>query len=279
MRDAGRRRFRCTVVVAGLLVPLAGLAQDGEAQPLWEVGAMSLLMSQQAYPGSGQQLERGLLLPYVVYRGDLLRVDRDNVGLRKILSPDVRLDLGFAAAFGAGSDEIDARRGMPDLGTLVEFGPRIQWTLARDANHGRWRADFPLRGVFDATNHFIDKGMALEPELVYQRSARAGWSYGGGLGLLLGDQRLADTLYGVAPAYATPNRSAYTAQAGLIATRLSLYAGKAFTPHLRITAFTRVDSVAGAANQSSPLVQKTTGASVGLFITYTMAQSQTLVKD
>jgi outer membrane scaffolding protein for murein synthesis (MipA/OmpV family) len=267
------------VVVAGLLAPLAGLAQDGEAQPLWEVGAMSLLMSQQVYPGSGQQLERGLLLPYVVYRGDLLRVDRDNVGLRKILSPDVRLDLGFAAAFGAGSDEIDARRGMPDLGTLVEFGPRMQWTLARDANHGRWRADFPLRGVFDATNHFTDKGMALEPELVYQRSARAGWSYGGGLGLLLGDQRLADTLYGVAPAYATPNRSAYTAQAGLIASRLSLYAGKAFTPHLRITAFTRVDSVAGAANQSSPLVQKTTGASVGLFITYTVAQSQTLVRD
>lgn len=266
--------------VMGLLaVPSAVAAQEAGGPPLWEVGVFAMGVSQQAYPGAGQQLNRALLLPYAIYRGEIFRMDRNGMGVRKVLSPTVELDLGFAAAFGSRSNEIEARSGMPELGTLVEFGPRIQWKLGQAPGNGQLRADFALRGVFDLADHMNDKGITFEPKLVYERSSTTGWRYSVSAGLMFADQRLADTLYGVAPAYATPTRSVYAAQGGLLASRLALYVSRAMTPNLRLSAFTRVDAVAGGANQASPLVEKNTGATTGLLLTYTLAQSKTLVRD
>ena len=39
---------------------------------------------------------------------------------------------------------------MPDLGTLVEFGPRVKWNLGSGPGNGRWRAELAVRGVFDS---------------------------------------------------------------------------------------------------------------------------------
>ncbi len=261
------------------LVPVAASAQEAPALPLWELGAFGMTVSQQAYPGAGQQLQRNLLLPYVVYRGDLLRVGRGGVELRKMLAPNVEVDLGFAAAFGGSSDEIEARRGMPDLGTLLEAGPRIRWTLHEGADHSQLRAVLAWRSVLDANDQLRDKGTVLEPQLIYTQDAPGPWQYSVSGALLFGDERLADTLYGVAPRYATATRSSYTARAGLIATRLAFYLSRRLTPDLRISTGARIDSVAGAANQDSPLVQKTAGATVGVWLTYTFAKSDTLVRE
>jgi hypothetical protein len=37
---------------------------------------------------------------------------------------DFELDIGFSGSLGSGANDTQARRGMPELGTLVEFGPR-----------------------------------------------------------------------------------------------------------------------------------------------------------
>ncbi|MBI2748207.1 MAG: MipA/OmpV family protein [Burkholderiales bacterium] len=281
MSSTGLRFALRRGIVAGacLAAGSAAWSQDSTPLPLWEVGLFALGASQQAYPGAAQQLDRGLLLPYLIYRGEVLRVDRGGIGLRKVVSPSVELDIGFSGAFGTRSGEIDARQGMLELGTLVEFGPRIQWMLVDNLGGGRLRADFALRGVFDLNDHLSSRGLALEPELVFARNPSTGWRYSAGVGVVVGDNRLNDTLYGVDPVYATPTRAAYTASAGLIASRLSLYVSRALSRDLRLSAYTRIDSVAGAANQASPLVQKNAGASVGVWLTYTLARSSTLVRD
>lgn len=277
-----------------LATPLASLAQvsapDAEPDagtaaapsaplPLWEIGAVGVGVSQQAYPGATQRVGRGLVLPYLIYRGKYFRADRESVGVRAINTPTVELDIGFAAAFGASSDDIEARRGMPDLGTLVEFGPRLQWHFGRAPGNGRLRAEFALRGVFDLDDRLSQKGVAFEPRLVYERRGSGGWRYGTSAGAVFGNQRLADTFYGVAPAFATATRPAYTAESGLIAWRLGANMSRELTPNLRAFAFARLDSVAGAANRASPLVQRTTGTSVGVGLSYTFARSATLVSD
>lgn len=271
--------YRTAVALTCLSFGSTTWSQEAGSLPLWEVGLFALGASQQAYPGAAQQLDRGVLLPYLVYRGDILRVDRGGIGLRKVISPSVEFDIGFSGAFGTRSGEIDARQGMPELGTLVEFGPRVRWLVDERLGGGRLRADLALRGVFDLNDRLSSRGLALEPELVFSRNSSTGWRYGAGVGLVVGDSRLNDTLYGVAPAYATPTRAAYTASPGLIASRLSLHMSRALSPALRLSAYTRLDSVAGAANQASPLVQKNAGASVGIWLTYTLAQSATLVRD
>ena len=247
--------------------------QEGTAQPLWEIGAVGLVSSQQAYPGAAERVSRGLALPYLIYRGKFLRADRGSAGLRAIKTEDMELDVGFAGSFGSRSSEVQAREGMPDLGTLVQFGPRLKWKLGSGPGKGRWRLDLPLRGVFDLDSGLGYRGAAFEPELVFERQAEGGWSYNTSVSAIWGNQRLADTFYGVAPAYATAERAAYQASSGRIAWRLSASASHKLTPQLRVIGFARVDSVAGAANEASPLVQQTTGSTVGLVLTYTWKQS------
>jgi MipA family protein len=72
-------------VYSATLFSIGAHAQDGKPNlPLWELGGFGVATSQQAYPGSDQQINRGLVLPYFVYRGEFLRADRDTAGLRAI---------------------------------------------------------------------------------------------------------------------------------------------------------------------------------------------------
>jgi outer membrane scaffolding protein for murein synthesis (MipA/OmpV family) len=273
---------RATGCLALAATALPAAAQgSAAAQPLWEIGVFATGLSQQAYPGAAQNVKRALVLPYGIYRGRVLRVDRGTAGLRALKTPTYELDIGFSGSLGSSSSDVEARRGMPDLGTLVEFGPRLKWNLAdtTGSGGGRWRAELPLRGVFDLSDGFAHRGLAFEPELVYERRTRSGIAYSTSIGAVWGDRRLADTLYGVAPVYATATRAAYRAEAGLISTRVSLSVSRSLSPDWRVFAFGRYDAVSGAANESSPLVRRRDGASVGLAFSYTWLRSERRAED
>jgi MipA family protein len=51
------------------------------------------------------------------------------------------------------------------------------------------------------------------------------------------------------------------------------------TPDLRVFGFLRLESVAGAANDDSPLVRRTNGASVGVGLIYTLKRSDARAVD
>jgi len=276
---------RFSRLAAGLGMAVAGClpAYATEAvragPPLWEIGAFALGVTQQAYPGSDTQLQRALALPFVVYRGQWLRADRETLGLRALKTDRVELDLGLAGSFGGGGDEIDARRGMRELGTLVELGPRLKLDLGDGPGGGRWRVDFPLRGVFDLNDRGSYRGLAFEPRLLFERQTTDGWRYGTGLSVILADSRLAQDFYGVGPQDATPWRPAYAARAGLVATRLSVSATRSLGRDWRVFGFARLETVQGAANEASPLVRKKGGASMGLGVSYTWMRSQARAHD
>jgi outer membrane scaffolding protein for murein synthesis (MipA/OmpV family) len=273
--------FNCLALasMAASLAATPALAQNANKQPLWELGAAGIGASQQAYPGASAQVSRGLALPYFVYRGEVLRADRDTAGLRAIKTERMELDIGVAGSFGARADEVDERLGMPRLGTLIEFGPRVKWKLSEDQAGGGWRAELPLRGVFDLSDGAAHRGMAFEPKLVYQRRASAGWFYSTSVGAIVADKRLAQSFYGVAPQYALASRPSYEAQSGLVALRLNASVFHQLSRDWRVFGFGRIDSVAGAANENSPLVKKTNGASLGLGLTYTWLRSERSAVD
>lgn len=266
--------LRLAVAALGTFSVLSASAQSSApAKPLWEFGAVGLGVSQQAYPGADQQIGRALLFPFFIYRGPVLRADGEGVGVRALKTPKLELDIGFSGAFGSGSDDIEARRGMPRLGTLVEFGPRVKWNLGPGAG-GNWRAQFPLRGVFDLSDGFAGRGIAFEPELVYDAAPVGGWSWSGRVGAVFGNRKLNDTFYGVAPRFATATRPAYEASAGLTALRASVTLTRPLTRDWFFFSFARIDSVSGAANRDSPLVRQTTGGSVGVGLSYTWLRSE-----
>lgn len=248
-----------------------GPADARRPQPLWEAGLAAFGARSPAYPGARQRTSNAIVLPYLLYRGRVLRAEQGTVGVRAAKTETMELDIGFAGSFGSAASDNDARRGLPNIGTLVEFGPRLRWRIG-PAFGGNLGAAVPLRGVFDLNNRFEYRGLALEPSLNWGTRA-AGFNLGGSLGLLIADERLADTFYGVAPAFATATRPAYAARAGLVATRLSFNVSRRLSPDWVVFGFARVDSVRGAANENSPLVDKTRGTAVGVGVSWTFARS------
>lgn len=259
--------------LAASLALLASPSAWASSPPLWEVGALAVAVSQQAYPGSDQQVRRALAVPYAIYRGRVLRADQDTAGLRAWRSERWELDLGVAGAFAARSQDIDARRGMRDLGTLVEFGPRVRVKLGSDPKASAWRLDLPLRGVFDLDDGAAHRGMAFEPELSWQQRTASGLSWSASIGAIVADQRLARTFYAVDAADVAPGRAAYAASAGLVAWRLSGSVSQPLGTDWRVFGFARLDSLNGAANRDSPLVRRTTGLTAGVGLSYTWLRS------
>lgn len=258
---------------SGSLAAANGGADGAGRQPLWEAGAFGVAGSQQAYPGSRQQVRSGIALPFLIWRGEVLRAEQGGVGLRALRSASWEIDVGVAGSFGSAPSDNSARRGMPHIGLLAEFGPRIKWDLGEAPLNGRWRAAVPLRAVLDVSHGLADRGWALEPDIGWGTRA-GGWSWGANLGLLVGDRRLADTFYGVGPAFVTATRPAYEARAGLIATRLTLSMGRRIAEDWHFFAYARGDTVRGAANRASPLVDRPTGASVGIGLAWTGWRSE-----
>ena len=251
----------------------------GSAPPLWELGGVALGVSQSAYPGADQQVNRALALPYFVYRGDVLRADRDTAGIRAMKTETFELDVGFAGAFGAGSETIDARQGMRKLGTLVELGPRLKVDLGAGPAGGRLSAEFPARAVLDLSDKAAHRGWSLEPKLTYSNRTASGWRYSASVSAVVADTRLAQTFYEVRSSEATAARPAYRAEGGLVSWRFGTAFSRSLARDWNLFGFARLETVAGAANESSPLVRRSSGASVGVGVAYTWMRSDRAAFD
>lgn len=259
---------------ACLLLPAAAFAQSEAGLPLWELGVGAAALSTPAYPGAADHSSRALVLPYVLYRGEILRADQSGIGARLFRSERVEFDIGLAGSLPSDSDEVDARAGMPDLGTLLEFGPRLKVKLADLGRRRVLRAELPLRAVIEARAGLRGQGYTFEPRLVYEMAGERGlWTLQGQLSAVLGDCRLNRYFYEVAPQYATPMRPAHAADAGLVLTRLGLFGTRRINEDLRVFGFLRYESYKGAANRESPLHVKDSGVSGGVGIAWTFKRS------
>ena len=262
------------------LLAIAGCAQAQDMGlepadlPLWEVGAVAGVLSTPAYPASNQQSRRALVLPYFVYRGDIIRADRNGLGARMVHTDNFEFDVGFSASLPASSNDIELRHDMPDLGTLLEFGPRIKVKLAAPAPDQRVTLEVPLRAVLEFNGGVRQVGYALEPKLAFEHTAADDWRIKAAVSLVLGDQQLNQYFYSVPAAYATAARPAYEASSGLISSRITVDGSKHLSPDLRLFAFARYDLYEGSANRASPLYAQNYGTSVGVGLAWTLGRSE-----
>lgn len=274
--------MRRLLLPALLLLPASVHADDGVAPnlPLWEAGLGAAAFSLPAYPGADDRSNRVLPLPFLLYRGRILRADQDSVGARFLNTDRVEFDVGFAAALPARSRDVAARAGMPDLGTLVEFGPRVKYKFADLGDNGRLRFELPLRAVIEGRGGLRRQGWTLEPRLVWERRGEAArWTVEGQLGAVFGDRRIHGYFYDVQPPYATPDRPAYRADGGLMLVRTGVFGTWRMNPDVRLFGFVRLDSYAGSANRDSPLFKKNAGAAAGIGFAWTLARSAARAQD
>ena len=259
------------LLAAPLLI--AGMAPAWAAEPalpLWEAGIFGGTAVTPAYPGASERSTRSLALPFLIYRGEVLRADRSGVGARLLNTDRLDFDIGFALSLPARSSDVPARRGMPDLGTLVEFGPRLKIKLAEPTPHGRLSLELPLRAVIEARGGLRRQGATFEPRLAYRLQDEGGaWHLDASLGAVVGNAAINDYFYGVAPTLATPQRPSYAAKSGLMLTRLGLGGSYLLQRDWRAFAFLRYDNYTGAANHASPLLRQNSGTSAGIGLLWT----------
>lgn len=261
---------------AACLSSASALAAPPEERslPLWELGVGGIAVSTPAYPGADSRSSKVLALPFLIYRGEVFRADQSGIAARLFDSDELELDVGLSGALPASSDDVKERRGMPDLNTLVEFGPRVKWRLAKIDEATSVRLDVPLRAVIEFQGGVRQQGWTMEPRLIYEtRGEKAIWTFDAQLAAVFGNGKINRYFYEVQPQYATADRPAYSASSGLMLTRVGMSASRRLNPDLRVFGFVRFESYAGAANDNSPLMKQKTGASAGIGFAWTFARS------
>ena len=275
-------RYLLTSLGLACLSATTAQAQTAGApdKPLWELGVAGGVVSTPSYPGAADRETRGLALPLVIYRGKVFRADQGGIGARLFKSDVAEFDVGLAASLPARSNDVAARAGMPDLGGLGEFGPRLKLRLARFDAYSGLRLDLPLRAVFEVRGGLRHQGTTFEPRLVYDRRSQDGkWQFDTQLSAVVGDAKINRYFYEVRPEYATATRAAYSADAGLILVRAGVFAARVINPDLRVYTFLRAENYGIGANRNSPLHLRDNGVSAGVGLTWTFMRSAALASD
>ncbi|HSI61347.1 MAG TPA: MipA/OmpV family protein [Ideonella sp.] len=254
----------------------ADVATAEAAPALWTAGLFMVAGSHPAYPGADHRIQSARILPFITWRGPVFRVEGGSAGLRALRTPRYEMDFSVAGSFGSGGSDVKARQGMPAIGTLVEAGPSLRINLGELSEDGRrsaWQLALPLRAVFDVNRDFAYRGVNFEPRLSYGVPLSGDWRMTTHATLLVGDRKISDTFYGVAPVYASASRPAYEASAGLISSRLGVALSRRLGSDFRLGVYAQAESVSGAANAGSPLVKRTVDGRVGISLSWTAFRS------
>lgn len=248
-------------------------------KPLWEAGFVAGGGRVSDYPGAGQSHVRGLVAPFVVYRGPVLNVDGEGIRGRLIDHPDFELQLTATAAFNA--RDSDARDGMPGLDYLFGLGPQLVYKGLRSVP-GAPTLHLKARALFSTDFRHIDgRGASVEPELRW-RFERFG---GTPAALVLGVQpvwasrALQRYFYEVASGQAVPGRPAYAARAGYLGTELKATLTRRVSDSVSWFVAVRAMSLDGAANEASPLLRRTSQLDVGAGMVWTPWRSSRPAAD
>lgn len=270
-KGAARRLF---LFVAGAT---SCLVAHAEPRPQWEIGAGAAAVTLPDYRGSDESRGYVLPFPYVVYRGERLRADRQGVRGIFFESDRVELNLSLNATPPVDSGDNRAREGMPELDPTFEVGPRLDVTLARDRAREWWlQARLPVRAAIATDlSHTRHTGYVAYPHLhLFTRPALAGarWNLGLQAGPLFGSRKYHEYFYEVDPEFATPERPAYDARGGYSGTLALVSLSRRF-PRFWLGAFARYDTLKGAVFESSPLVRRDYVVMAGFAFAWVFAES------
>jgi len=261
----------------GACIATPAIADDGD-KPLFELGVMVGGGYLSDYPAAGENHFRGLALPNITYRGEILRSDdKGLVRSRFIHTDNIEFDISLNGSLPVDSEDNDDRRGLPDLDWLGEIGPRVQFTVARaPGGSAKIELELPVRAVF--STDFSDgdyRGIVFAPEIAYQHKnfLSENTRIKLGIGAGFATTELAEYFYEVEPRFATASRPAFSADPGYFGSKIQLAAFTSFSSRWRGFAGLKLELHHGAANGNSPLFKDKKTFSAGLGLIWSFYQS------
>jgi len=270
---------RAAIFLASLLaIPAA----QAELRPLWEIGAGLTILDFPNYRGSDLRQTTMLPMPYLIYRGEVLRADGS--GLRGLLFDSERLEINISlnGSTPANSDDDPVRRGMADLDPAVELGPTLNYRLWHSPDRRmRLFARAPLRTAITVSSRPRQIGWLFSPNLLLEirdPGGHAGWNFSMQAGPYFNNREYNAYFYEVGPAEVTPERPAYPAAGGYSGSQFMLTLTRRY-PRYWLGGFVRYDTLAGSVIEDSPLVKRSDAVSAGLALTWVFKESKTRVES
>lgn len=269
--------FICPTILfiysSSLLAAEAEKNVDEEAE--WALGLGLGVFDYNLYPGAKESDRFILPAPYFTYRSSKFEIDR---GFKSFLynSKVVVVDVSADFLLPVESDDTLARKGMPDLDFMMQFGPSLEFKLnERSKNYFHARFEIPLRIAFVTDLSSVDTiGFLLEPRFSFEhrRSGKTGLTHKVVTGLKFATQDFYSYYYDVAPEFVTAMRPEYSSDGG--------FGGGFFnyritykTSDLVYWMFLRYQSLRGAEFEDSPLVVQDDYYFVGLGVSWIFASS------
>jgi len=272
----GMHRFKLLLFLA--LPVLAAGRVFAQEKPLWELGIGVAPMMLPDYRGSDESRGYVLPLPYIIYRGEVFRVDRDGIYGRLFETDRVKLDISFDAGVPVDSSKNAARQGMSDLDPVIEVGPSLRICLLHRCD-GEQVLEFrlPLRAVFSTDFSSVESiGGTAHPNLNFDLKnlgPHGGWNFGVAAGPMFATERYHDYYYQVGPTDAVPARPAYDARGGYSGMRVTVALSRRFR-NVWFGAFARYDDLSGTVFEDSPLVRIHRSFMAGFGMAWVFAESE-----
>ena len=274
-----RRLFIQLFILGMVLSPVRAWCAE---KPLWELGAGLFFLQMPDYRGSNENRRYILPYPYFVYRGEVLRVEKERISGRIFETDRLLLDIsGHGSAPVSSSDNPD-RRGMEDLDPTFEMGPSLKVTLLENRqDHYKLTFTVPIRAAFSTDLSSVrHEGWVFHPRLVFEKAdmiAGSGLNLGISAGPMFADRGYHRYFYGVDPPYATPSRPAYEAGGGYSGSTLTVGLSKNLKPFI-VSAFVSVDFLQGAVFEESPLVKNKYAVMAGFAVSWVFLKSSRMVE-
>ena len=151
-----RIRYRVIIVLLLLsfLLPVRAICEEKPLEkplgkPLWELGVGLGLLQMPDYRGSDENRLYLLPYPYLVYRGDFLKVDEQRITGQIFKTDRILLDFSGFGAVPVKSSDNSARNGMEDLDATFELGPALKIKLW-ESKEDKFKVDvsLPVRAFF-----------------------------------------------------------------------------------------------------------------------------------
>jgi len=266
------------LIISGLLLPQNAVCEE---KPLWELGAGLALLRLPDYRGSDENRFYVLPFPYLIYRGDIFRVDRERISGRIFKTDRLLLDVSIYGSVPVDSSKNSARSGMPDLDPTFEIGPSLEIRLLENKqDRYKFSANLPVRAVFAVSSSSLYReGFVFSPRLNFQKDdiiPETGLNLGISAGPMFATSDYHSYYYSVDPEFATPSRPAYSASSGYSGSRVTIGLDKSYK-QLIFNAFVSLDFLQGAVFEDSPLVKTKYSVMWGFAVSWIFLKSKKMV--